>query len=58
MKVKELSDEEVTTLITGLHYLSMNDKDFEFKYIIDDLLLKLDKERVFIGGKIWEKEEK
>lgn len=52
MKVKELSDEEVTTLITGLHYLSMNDKDFEFKYIIDDLLLKLDKERVFIGGKI------
>lgn len=52
MKVYELTDEEVTALITGLHYLSINDTDFEFKDIIKDLLLKLDTGRLFVGGKI------
>ncbi len=51
-KVIELSDEEVSCLETGLHYLSMYDKDFSYSDYINDLISKINGNKVYVGGKI------
>ena len=51
-KVIELSDEEVSCLETGLHYLSMYDKDFSYSDYINDLIAKINGNKVYVGGKI------
>lgn len=51
-KVIELSDEEVSCIETGLHYLSMYDKEFYYSNYINDLIGKLHYSRVYIGEKI------
>lgn len=51
-KVIELTEEEVSCIETGLHYLSMYDKDFFYSDYIGDLIEKLHCARVYIGDKI------
>lgn len=51
-KVVELSDEEISCLETGLHYLSMYDKQFYYSNYINDLISKLHMSRVYVGDKI------
>lgn len=53
MKVKEMTDEEICTIITSLSFYSMSEKsvDFEFRNLINDLLIRLQEGRVFIYEK-------
>lgn len=53
MKVKEMTDEEICTIITSLSFYSISEKsqDFEFRDLINDLLNKLSDGRVFIYEK-------
>lgn len=51
-RVKELTDEEIACIETGLHYLSMYDKDFFYSDSINDLILKLHNSKVYIGDTI------
>ncbi len=51
-KVIELTDEEVSCIETGLHYLSMYDKDFYYSDYINDLIQKIHGSLVYVGGKL------
>lgn len=46
MKVKELTDEEVCTIITSLSFYSMSEKseDFEYRDLINELIENSGKE--------------
>ncbi len=52
IKVQELSDEEISTLLSALTYYRSHSKDVYFMDILDELEEKLEKSRVFYGGNI------
>lgn len=53
MKVKELTDEEVCTIITSLSFYSMSEKseDFEYRDLINELIEKFREGRIFVNEK-------
>lgn len=51
-KVIELTDEEISCIETGLHYLSMYDKEFYYSDYIGNLINKLHYSRLYVGNKI------
>ena len=51
-RVVELSDEEVSCIETGLHYLGLYDKEFAYSDYISDLIMKLHNSKIYIGGRI------
>ena len=53
IKVQELSDEEISTILSALTYYRSHSKDVYFIEILDELEEKLEKSRVFYGGTIW-----
>lgn len=52
IKVQELSDEEISTILSALTYYRSHSKDVYFIEILDELEEKLEKSRVFYGGTI------
>lgn len=50
-RVIELSEEEISCLATGLHYLNMYDKEFAYVDKVPELLNKIEENRIFVGGK-------
>lgn len=53
MKVIEMTDEEVCSIMTSLSFYSMSEKseDFEFRDLIDDLISRLGNGRLFLYEK-------
>lgn len=52
MKVRELTDEEVSCIITGLSQLHKNDPDFYYYNYISELQRSIEKNKIYVGDEI------
>lgn len=52
MRVKELSDEEISCIITGLARLKLDDEEYMYFDYIEDLKRRIEKNRIFIGDEV------
>lgn len=52
MRVKELSDEQVSIILTGLNYYTMYSKDEILKDTVIELEKELKNANIFYGGNI------